>query len=268
MTLLGEHRDQYGSQRLWGAIGWGLAGPTAGWLTGAFGLHWSFIGYLVLMSAGLIIAWKLPVSAAPPSRPFWAGMRFLLADQRWLIFLLIAFLSGAGLSVVTNFLFLYMEELNASRQVMGLALLMATISEIPVLFFSGKMLRRWGPRGLLLVSLAAYVLRAYAYAAASAPWQVLIIQLFHGLTFSTMWVAGVSLAQEIAPPGLGATAQGLFSSTVMGFGGITGALVGGLLLQYFGGAGMYFWSGTAVLFGLLLFLTLGTRLNGVKSPAG
>jgi MFS family permease len=75
-----------------------------------------------------------------------------------------------------------------------------------------------------------------------------------------MWVAGVSFSSEMAPPGLGATAQGLFSSTVMGFGGIIGALAGGLLIDHFGGAGMYFWTGTAVLFGLWIFVAFGRRL--------
>lgn len=261
LSLLGDQRDQYGKQRLWGAIGWGLAGPVAGWLTGSFGLHWSFIGYLSLLFIGLLISRSLPVIGAHSPGHFWEGVRQLLRDQRWIIFLLIAFIGGAGLSVITNFLFLYMNELHASRTVMGLSLLAATISEIPVLFFSGMMLRRWGPKGLMVISLIVYVLRSYSYAVVTAPWQVLMIQLTHGLTFSTMWVAGVSLAGEIAPPGLGATAQGIFSSTVMGFGGITGALVGGLLLDYFGGKGMYFWSGNAVLLALVIFLLMSRRLS-------
>lgn len=260
LTLLGDHRERYGSQRVWGAIGWGLAGPLAGWLTG-FSLGWAFTGYLALVAATILVTVRLPVSGAPQRSPFWAGVRKLLSDRRWFVFLLVCFVSGAGLSVVTNFLFLYMNELKASSTVMGLALAMATISEIPVLFFSGRMLHRWGPRGLLVISLAAYVARAYGYSIASEPWQVLLIQLLHGLTFSTMWVAGVSFAAEMAPKGLGATAQGLFSSTVMGVGGITGSLVGGLLLDRFGGAGMYFWSGSAVLVGLLLFLLAGRRLS-------
>jgi MFS family permease len=112
-----------------------------------------------------------------------------------------------------------------------------------------------------MMSLAAYGVRSYAYAAATEPWQILIIQLLHGLTFSTMLVAGVSFANEIAPKGMGATAQGLFTSTVSGLGGITGALVGGFLLDRLGGGPMFFWSGTAVLAGLLVFMAFGKNLS-------
>ncbi len=259
LALLGQQRDQYGKQRVWGAIGWGMAGPAVGALISQGGLGWSFAGYAMLVLLALLAAWRLPIHFKAQHDPFWSGVRKLVTDQRWFLFLLISFISGAGLSVISNYLFLYMNELNASSTIMGLALTMSTLSEIPVLFLSGKMLQRWGPRGLLVFSLIAFVIRAMLYTIATQPWQVLIIQLMHGLTFSTMWVAGVSFANQIAPEGLGATAQGLFTSTTMGVGGITGSLVGGLLLDRFGGHGMYFGMGIAVLFGLLLFVFLDRR---------
>lgn len=254
INLLGDHPERYGSQRLWGAIGWGIAGPVAGRLTETFGLSFSFYGYLTLAAFALLAVLRLPIHSAAPRSAYWNGLRKLLADRRWYVFLLIVFLSGIGFNVVHSFLFLHMSNLDASNTTMGLALTVATISEVPVLFFSGFMLRRWGMRGLMLASLAFYVFRAFGLAFASEPWHVLLLQLTHGLTFSAMLVAGVSFASQMAPPGLGATAQGVFSSTMTGFGGITGALVGGVLFQQFGGKGLYAASGAVVLIGLLLFV--------------
>jgi MFS transporter, PPP family, 3-phenylpropionic acid transporter len=262
LNLLGSFRENYGKQRLWGAIGWGLAGPAAGLVVGRLGLIWAFPGFILLAAFSFLAALRLPVTAQQErSAPFWHGMRELLTNRGWLLFLLVVFLSGAGLSMLTSFFFLYLDDLNTSTAWMGLSLTVATISEIPVLFFSGWMVRRWGPRGLMIISLAAYVVRAYGYYFAVAPWQAISLQLLHGLTFSAMWVAGVSFASEIAPKGLGATAQGLFSSTVMGFGGMAGALAGGLLLDRFGAAGMYGWSGSIVLAGLVLFIFASRSQN-------
>lgn len=253
LALLGKRRDRYGHQRLWGAVGWGVAALVVGWLAERYGLLWSFIVYLLLVAATWITASRMPIHVGRIAGSYWSGARRLLADRRWLLFLGAVFLAGVGHAAITYYLFLTMGELGASRTVMGFALTVATVSEIPVLFYSGWLVRHWGPRGVLALSLAAYVVRALCLSAAVAPWQVLLTQLLHGLTFSALWVAGVTLAGEIAPEGLGATAQGLFSSTVMGVGAMVGALVNGVLFERLGGARMFGWNAALVGLGLVLF---------------
>jgi PPP family 3-phenylpropionic acid transporter len=98
-----------------------------------------------------------------------------------------------------------------------------------------------------------------AYSLVRAPWLVLIIQLMNGPTFAAAWVAGVALAAELAPEGLGATAQSMFSSTMMGLGGAVGAVAGGWLYENAGAAAMFQFAGALVIGGTLLFTLLGYR---------
>jgi len=130
----------------------------------------------------------------------------------------------------------------------------STMSEIPFWLFSGWMLARWKPQGLLAVSLLLFAVRLILYGLVHAPWLVLVIQLLHGPTFSILVVAGVSYASEIAPPGMGATAQTIFSSVTMGLGAMFGALVGGALFDRTPGGTMFLLSGI-VLLALLIPLT-------------
>ena len=144
---------------------------------------------------------------------------------------------------------------------MGFALTIATISELPIFFFADAFLTRWSAKGLLVLGVMMYVVRAMALSYVNVPWMILVTQLFHGLTFSAMWVAGVSYADEIAPPGLGATAQGLLSSVFMGIATAVGAFAGGVLYQDFGGASMYRTMSISVAVSVFIFLFISWRFN-------
>ena len=147
------------------------------------------------------------------------------------------------------------------KTMMGFALTVATISELPMFFFADRLLARWSAKGLFIFGTMMYVVRAMALSFIQAPWIILITQLFHGLTFSAMWVAGVSYADEIAPPGLGATAQGLLSGVFMGISAATGAILGGILYQDFGGAIMYRTMAIVVAVSILIFFAAQRRFN-------
>jgi PPP family 3-phenylpropionic acid transporter len=266
MEKLGEHSGKYGKQRLWGAIGWGIAAPVVGWLIESSGLHWTFFGYIVLMAVGLVVIWFLPVSQTSIGSKFWLGLRSLLLNWQWIIFLLLVFIGGTILSIISSFLFLYLNDLNASKTLMGLSLTIATISELPVLFFSEHLLKLSGARGLLIFALLISVTRSLAYSFINTSGLVLLIQLLHGPSFSAMWVAGVSYANKIAPQGMGATAQGLFSGVQLGLAGTFGGLVGGLLYENLGAAMMFRWVGMIGLAAVILFLMLERTAGKLPSP--
>jgi len=261
MTLLEGQKDQYGRQRIWGAIGWGLTAPLIGYLIEIRGLHWSFWGYTGIMLIGLFVVQRIPLHQAHSQVPFWRRARTLLFNRSWLLFLFLVFAGGAGQAVIHNFLFLYMNDLGISETMMGFALTIATISELPVFFFSNLLLTRWSAKGLLVFATMMYVVRAMALSYASAPWMILATQLFHGFTFSAMWVAGVSYAHEIAPPGFGATAQGLLASVFMGIATAAGAFIGGGLYQDFGGAVMYRVMSIAVAVSIFIFLFISWLID-------
>ena len=261
MALLAEHKDQYGRQRIWGAVGWGLAAPVIGQLIETSGLHWAFWGYAGIMLIGLLVVQRIPFRPVSAQGPIWQGARRLLSNRSWLLFLFLAVAGGAGQAIIHNFLFLYMNDLGASKTMMGFSLTVATLSELPIFFYSGRLLTRWSAKGLFVFATGVYVVRAMAVSYVTIPWMILVTQLLHGLTFSAMWVAGVSYADEIAPPGLGATAQGLFAGVFMGIATAIGAFLGGELYQDFGGAIMYRIMAVAVSVSVFIFLFLSWWFN-------
>ena len=254
MSLLENRQYLYGKQRMWGAVGWGISAPFIGLQADNLGIQWIFIGYLFWLGLGFLIVFGLPIKPVRRQSSFLHNLRQFISKREWLLFLVTVYISGSNLSIITNYLFLYLKEMGATQTLMGWGLTIATISEIPVLYFADKLIKRFGAQGVLILSLGASVVRAFGYAVVSTPLAALVLQLFHGLTFSAMWAAGVSYANENAPPGLGATAQSVFFSVVFGLSGITGGFLGGILFEKFGGASMFVWSGSGVLVALLMFM--------------
>lgn len=263
MHMLGDERNQYGRVRLGGTFGWAMAAPLAGLLVERNGLPMAFWAYAAFMALALLVGQRLTFdsrSTADKTGAARGSVHALLRNRRWVLFLAMAFMCGVGFASVNTYLFPYMQELNASAGVMGLALTLATLSELPVLFYADRLLKRFGSFGLLTLGMAATGVRLLLFAAVSAPAGVLAFQFLNGLTFPAVWVAGVSFAHENAPVGLRATAQGLFGAMIFGIGAAVGGLLGGLLLEAVGGRTMYLVFGLLVLGSLALLAPLERRL--------
>jgi PPP family 3-phenylpropionic acid transporter len=259
LAMLGERRSLYGRQRLWGAIGWGISAPVAGWLMDRGGITSAFGSYIVMMFGCFLVAIGLPVGRSHISGSFRRGMRGLLGNWQWLVFLASILIGGIVLAIEMSFLFLYMNSLGASKALMGLSLAVATVSELPVWFYSNRMLERFGTRKVLVISLLACAVQGFAFSLMVNPLWVLPIQLLHGLAFSASWAAGVAYSGKIAPAGMGATAQGIFSGVSFGLRAALGAFIGGLLYQNVGPAAAFRVGGIAALVGVVFFLLASRR---------
>lgn len=251
MYMLEPRKDLYGRVRLGGTIGFGITSAIAGILVENQGLKIAFWGGAALFSLGFLVSLKLEHSQNSKEEVANRGrVSVLLKNPYWLLFMLIAFAGGLSLAASNTYFFPFMQELGASKSTMGLALTIGTLAEIPILFFVDRLLKRFEPYGLLILSMVITGLRLLLIAVWANPTIVVILQLLNGLTFPVMWVAGVAYADKRAPAGLRASAQGLFSAMVMGIGMAVGGFFGGLLLENIGGRGLYF------IFGLVVFLIL------------
>lgn len=261
LDMLGGEKSQYGKVRLWASIGWGGTSPLIGRLIDLSGIRAGFSVYIGLVLVGFLISFGLQYAPRQSSTPFRHGVRQLLSDRRWISFLALAGVGGMCIAVINGYLLLLMNSLGANKTLMGLVMMVATMSEIPTLFFLDRLLRRWSAQRLLAFSIAVYVLRAWMTSLVRVPWLMLPLQLLHGPSYALLMGSGVSLADEIAPQGLGATGQGLFTATTMGVGAAAGAMLGGWLYQYLGAPAVFQVIGGVAFLVLLVWLTLGQGLK-------
>lgn len=252
MTMLGEERAMYGRVRLGGTIGFGVFALIAGALVENYGLKFGFWMFSALMLVNFFVSQKLVHSSHEEGAAQTGGIRVLLTNRRWISFLFLAFLGGIGSFSAAAYLFPYMAELGADESTMGLALTIATLTEVPVFFLGHRLVRKFGSYGLLTLTLVMFGIRSLLFAVVSVPWMVLFVQAFGGMIFPAMWTAGVSYADEHAPAGLKATAQGLFGAISFGVGSAFSGFISGLLLANVGGRGMFLVLGIIILAGLVV----------------
>jgi MFS transporter, PPP family, 3-phenylpropionic acid transporter len=260
MFMLAGQKEMYGRIRVGGTIGFGMAALLAGFIVQNYGLKFAFWGGGLIYLLALLVSQKLVYDPATGTAVSRLGAFALLKNRRWLIFLSLALAGGLAASVTNSYLFPFMKDLGASEGIMGLALTIGTLSEFPVFFFGNWLLKRFKSRPLLNLALVITGLRLLALSFSTSPMLVLATQLLNGVSFSAMWMAGVSYADENAPLGMSASAQGLFGAAVYGFGAAIGGFAGGLLLENLGGHGMFLVCGLAVLATILIVSLIEGRI--------
>jgi MFS family permease len=252
MELLGDQKHLYGQLRLWGAVGYGMTALLSGEFIDRFGFQASLLIFISLMLVTVLVSTRLPAPALT-TPPLLRDLRQMLTNSRWMVFLASMFLVGACSAILNSFFVLYMQSLGASAALFGLAIVVASLSELPVFFLAPRIVKRGNASLLLMIAFGAYAVRAFLCSLVTTPWMGVAVHLLHGLTFSALWTASVTYAREIAPPGWSATAQAAMGSVFFGVAVGAGALVGGWLYANAGPVFLFQFAAVSALCGLALF---------------
>ncbi len=256
LEILGDDRESYGRLRVWGAVGFGLSAWIGGLLAEQFGLTIIFVIFMTLMFLCGLLATRLPAPPAKANEPFLKNLRLLATNRVWLLFLIVLFLVGMGSSFIHNYSALYLTDLGAGEGLFGLTVLVAGIAELPVFFYSARLLKRFSASGLLMISFGALVIRLLIFSAIPSPEWALLPQLLHGLTFSAFWAAAVVYMADLAPPGLGATAQSSLGLVFFSAAGAVGGIIGANIYDSLGPQMLYRFGAILVATGLVGFLLI------------
>ena len=175
-------------------------------------------------------------------------------------FLLIGFIGNIGFAVYQAFGALYFAEIVGVGGVSGLFAL-ASITEIPSLFFGGRILGSLGHRRMLFIAQGTCLLRLVILALFPYALPVALSQLTHAFCFGFFLISGVDWVNRIVPVRRRALGMGLFIAVTFSGSQLVGSALGGYLLE-FGGFSLMF--GIGALFPLLgmIWLLADRRIGG------
>ncbi|KAM6307086.1 major facilitator superfamily domain-containing protein 6 [Aegotheles albertisi] len=186
---------------------------------------------------------------------FWDLIKLLCSIQYGSV-LFVAWFMGFGYGFVFTFLYWHLEDLNGTTTLFGVCSVLSHVSELTAYFFSHKLIELVGHIRVLYIGLACNTARYIYISYLENAWTVLPMEVLQGVTHAAIWAACISYLSAAVPPELRTSAQGILQGLHLGLGRGCGAMVGGVLVNYFGPAATFRGIGMACLVILLLFALL------------
>ncbi|XP_035533604.1 major facilitator superfamily domain-containing protein 6-like isoform X1 [Morone saxatilis] len=177
----------------------------------------------------------------------------LLCSARYSSVLFVAWFMGFGYGFVFTFLYWHLEDLGGTTTLFGVCSILSHISELAFYFTSHKFIELVGHIRVLYIGLACNTARYLYISYLQNAWTVLPMEVLQGVTHASVWAACISFLSAAVPPALRTSAQGILQGLHLGLGRGCGAMVGGVLVNYFGAAETFRGIGMASLIILFIF---------------
>jgi nucleoside transporter len=229
--------------RMWGTIGWIAAGLLIGWLALEKNqqLEQTFrIAAVVSLALG-VFSFLLPHT--PPPK---AGTRAhlgeilgldalrLLKDKNFLIFFLSSLLICIPLAFYYQETNMFLNELGmenaASKMTMG------QMSETLFLFLMPLFFARLGVKKMLLIGMAAWVLRYLLFSYGNmqdGAWMLYAGIILHGICYDFFFVTGQIYTDQLAGEKIRSSAQGMITLATYGVGMLIGFWFAGYIADHY-----------------------------------
>lgn len=252
-----RHGIEYGRVRLWGSVSFIVIAVLGGKvLVGRSTdlLVWLITATLALtaLTCATLPDTRVAVTAHGRAQP----LRPLVTSLPFLLLLAASSLNSAAHTVYYAFSTIHWKAAGISNDTIGLLWSEGVVAEILLFAASGKVARRLGAPGLLLVGALAGVLRWSVLGLTTDLPLLAAAQILHGATFGCTHL-GAMYALRAVPPGLAARAQGLYAAVAAGV--VPGLMspVTGHLYDALGGHAFLVMAGLSV----LMALTAGALLR-------
>lgn len=258
----------YSRIRMWGSLGFIVASVVLGFVIDLAGIK-SLLWFLLAVQITLfLLTFKLPeANIAPHEHDHFSVWQII--KQPTVIALLIGcscMVTAHG--VLYNFYSIYLSSHGYSKGTIGLLWAVGVICEIAIFMLMPKIMQRCSLKSILLISLILAVIRFSLIGVAVDNMMLLVIaQTLHAATFGSFHAASVEVVAQFFNGRHQAKGQALYNSVAYGVGGTVGGVLGGYVLQYWGGAMTFSLAAIFPLLGFVIIL-LGLKLNKMPQTSG
>ncbi|MGM0524285.1 MAG: MFS transporter [Bacillota bacterium] len=242
----------FGSIRTWGSIGFAISSLVIGQYVDWVGIQYLFIPYGMMTITLLLLTTRLKDVKVDTKPINFKDVGKLLRNKQFITLLLVMFLVTITHRTNDSFIGLYIRQIGGRDNLVGLAWFLGVFSEAIVFMFAGKWFRKFHPLVFMIIAAWLYTLRWLVYGIVADPYVLVVMQVFHGLSFGVFYVASFDYVSRLIPEHMQATGHLIFMTVFFGFSGIIGSLGGGYVLEVLGGQTLYIAMGIMTIVGSLL----------------
>jgi len=252
-----DPKFSYGTLRFYGAAGFAFTTIITGQVIDAVNITAIFIVSAITMFLAFVICFFLQNEQYKKMETAVYSNVWDVIKNRPLLFLLFCvFLVSMGATTIWNFYSTYLKDNGASDSLVGYGLSFQGLCELPIFYFSARIIYRLGLKKSLLITVFATVVRMLLYYFISTPVATLPVELLHGFSWSLFWVVCVEYVNKLVDEKWMATGQSLLYAAYFGI----GAIAGNYWTQYFLNKGMkvadVFLVNAGLVLGVVLLLLL------------
>ena len=272
-----NQEKQFPLIRVFGTIGWIAAGVLV-----SLGLkaETSAIQFYVAGGASIVMglfSFSLPHTPPPAAGKGKITAREILGldalaqlnSRPFNVFIISSFLICIPLAAYYNFAPIFANDIGLSNVAFKMSF--GQMSEVLFMVAMPFFFRRLGVKWMLVVGMAACVLRYALFAAAassSVVWMIMFGVLLHGICYDFFFVTGQIYVDKKSTPEIRGQAQGFLVLITLGLGMLIGAQVSGWLNNFFkdGGEALtaaawqsFWWIPAAFAFAIMIFFTLAFK---------
>jgi MFS transporter, PPP family, 3-phenylpropionic acid transporter len=245
----------YGNVRLFGSLGFGIAVFIMGKLS-----EWNpqviFYAFFLTLLIAAFLSLKMPQEAAGKPNHLLSGMKDLIKMKRFLVFLAVTFLIF-GPNLANNFYFsLFVEDRGGTYTGIGIAFLIAVLSEIPFMRAAGSWISKLGLLQVALIASLVSLIRWIFYFTEPSLTLIYFSAVIQGFSLGLFIPAGLQYIREITPAQMTATAVTFYSAVGNGLGNWFFTFIGGIIFEEFNIYFVYLFFAVLTLIGVLLTIWL------------
>ena len=221
-----------------------------------FMLHFYMFG--VFLGITFLIAFCYPMTTSEKYKyasKVVKGMYTVCCNGRSFMFVVTLLLMGMVYSSYYNYLFWMLLDMGSKEITFGLCLTLAAMSEIPMLLFNSKLVKKIGNGGVVCVSVLFLSARCLYYSFLTTPWAVLPAEITHAFTHTAMWWAVLSTSHFNTSHALSRSIRSILSTAYFGVGFAIGSFLSGFVYDKYGPA-ILFQAGSVMAIGWFPILAI------------